>query len=195
VLFPFLLIVFFLPAGVIAETQPPAGQVKEVRGKATAAMAEATRTLAAQDNVFIGENVATGAQSRAELRLGQTTTLRLGDNARIKIDRFLVNAGGVITLESGPLLLDKDRSAGGAPVEVRGPFGLIVVRGTKFFAGPSNGVFGVFVVNGRVRVTAAGRTVALYAGQGTEIRSSGARPTPPRRWSRERTRSALASVD
>jgi hypothetical protein len=35
------------------------------------------------------------------------TTIRLGEHARLKIDRFLVDAGGEMTLRSGPLLFDR----------------------------------------------------------------------------------------
>ena len=46
----------------------------------------------------------------------------------------------------------------------RSPFALIAVRGTLFFAGPSNGVFGVFVGRGFVEVTGGDRTVVIRPG-------------------------------
>jgi hypothetical protein len=125
------------------------------------------------------------------MTLGQETVLRLGELARIKIDRFLVNAGGTIQLNAGPLLLDKPKTS--PPVNIRSPFGLISVRGTRVFAGPSRGVFGVFVVHGSVSVTAGGRTVRLEDGFGTDL-TRGAAPTAPVRWGAERVRLALASV-
>jgi len=79
-------------------------------------------------------------------------------------------------------------------MEIHGPFGVIAVRGTRFFAGPSNKVFGVFVEEGTVTVSAAGRQVILRAGEGTDIRSAGARPTPPTRWGQARISAAYASV-
>ena len=51
--------------------------------------------------------MASAERSRAALQLGRDTSLRLGANARVRIDRFIVSAGGVLTLEAGPLLLDK----------------------------------------------------------------------------------------
>src|SRR5262249_52826991 len=44
--------------------------------------------------VFLSEEVATGVASRLGMRLGRDTTVRLGEQARLKIDRFLVDAGG-----------------------------------------------------------------------------------------------------
>ena len=79
-------------------------------------------------------------------------------------------------------------------VNIRSPFGLISVRGTRVFAGPSRGVFGVFVQHGSVTVTAGGKTVTLEDGFGTDIARRGAAPTPPARWGEERVRLALASV-
>jgi ferric-dicitrate binding protein FerR (iron transport regulator) len=79
-------------------------------------------------------------------------------------------------------------------VRIRSAFGLIAVRGTRFFAGPSNNVFGVFVERGSVAVSAAGRRVIVRAGQGTNISHPGAAPTPPAPWGEGRIRSALNSV-
>jgi ferric-dicitrate binding protein FerR (iron transport regulator) len=126
------------------------------------------------------------------VRLGRDTTVRLGEQARLKIDRYLVDAGGEMTLRSGPMLFDgPPRRAG---VQVRSPFALIAVRGTRFFAGPSNDRFGVFVARGSVRVSAAGEQVILHEGEGTDVLSPGAPPTPVKRWGLERIRAALASI-
>ena len=80
------------------------------------------------------------------------------------------------------------------PIEIRSPYGLIAVRGTRFFAGLSNKVFGVFVEEGSVTVSAGGRQVIVGAGQGTDIARPGARPTDPRRWGQARIDAAYASV-
>ena len=90
------------------------------------------------------------------MRLGRDTILKLGERARLIIDRYLVDAGGEINLESGPLLFDRPVGAPPASLQIRSLFGLIAVRGTRFFAGPSNGVFGVFVERGNIIVSAAG---------------------------------------
>lgn len=169
-----------------------AGKVDEAIGLVTAEGKESPRPLAPQATVFIGDTVATGNASKLGMKLGRETELRLGELARIKIDRYLVNAGGSIQLNAGPLLLDKPPSS--PPVAIRSPFGLISVRGTRVFAGPSKGVFGVFVQHGRVTVSAAGKTVTLTDGEGTDIVRRGAPPTTPARWGEERIRLALASV-
>ena len=180
----------FRPA--FAQADNVAGKVDEAVCLVTVEGKGSQKPLVPQATVFIGDTVATGSASKLGMKLGQETLLRLGELARIKIDRFLVNAGGTIQLNAGPMLLDKSKTTG--PINIRSPFGLISVRGTRLFAGPSKGVFGVFVVNGAVTVAAAGKTVTVQEGFGTDIARRGAAPTTPARWGEERIRLALASV-
>ena len=77
---------------------------------------------------------------------------------------------------------------------MRSPFGLIAVRGTRFFAGPSNGVFGVFVERGRVLVVGVDTAVIVEGGFGTDIARPGAEPTAPHPWAAPRIVNAMASV-
>jgi hypothetical protein len=175
-----------------ARSAERAGAVEDVRGEAFAQTAAVRRELERAAALFVGDQVGTGFQSRLAMRLGRATVVRLGEQSRLTLDRFLVNAGGEITLQSGPMLFD--RPAGGAPIQIRSPFGLIAVRGTRFFAGPSNARFGVFVERGSVAVSAAGSRVVVRAGEGTDIPYPGAAPTPAVRWGEPRIRAALESV-
>jgi len=168
------------------------GSVEDITGVAFAELQSVRRTLSQAAPVFLNEEVMTGIGSRLGMRLGAHTTVRLGEQARLKIDRFVVDAGGEITLSSGPLLFDGPPHHAG--IQVRSPFALIAVRDTRFFAGPSNDRFGVFVERGTVAVTSAGQRVILHQGDGTDIASPGAPPTPVKRWGAERIRAALASV-
>jgi ferric-dicitrate binding protein FerR (iron transport regulator) len=171
-----------------------AGAVETLKGEAFAQGESARRALAAEAPVFVRDKVATGEASRIAMRLGKSTLLRLGERASITLDRFLMDAGGEITLETGPLLFERPEGGKAGAVRIRSPFGLIAVRGTRFFAGPSNDVFGVFVERGEVRVSAAGTSVTVRAGEGTNIARPGAAPTPPARWGAPRIKAALDSV-
>src|SRR5262249_56546611 len=117
------------------------GSVEDVKGDAFAELDTTRRTLDPAAPVFLGDEVATGIASRLGMRLGRDTMVRLGEQARLKIDRFLVDAGGDMTLRSGPLLFDQPRGGAPAAVQIPSAFALIAVRGTQFFAGPSNGRF------------------------------------------------------
>ena len=180
--------------GIPARAVERVGSVEDVKGEAFAELDAVRRTLDRAAPVFLGDEVATGVASRLGMRLGRDTTMRLGEQARLKIDRFLVDAGGEMTLRSGPLLFDRPPRSARAAVQIRSPFALIAVRGTRLFAGPSNGRFGVFVARGSVAVSSAGQQVILREGEGTDFVSPGTPPTPVKRWAPERIRAALASV-
>src|SRR5215475_13245655 len=183
----------FILAFIPAHAAEAVGSVEDVKGEAYAELDAARRALNRASPLFLGDEVATGLASRLGMRLGSDTMVRLGEQARLKIDRFIVDAGGDMTLRSGPLLFD--RPPGRAPAAViRSPFALIAVRGTRFFAGPSNGRFGVFVERGSVAVISAGQQVIVREGEGTDVFSPGTPPTPVKRWAPERVRAALASV-
>src|SRR5579871_2811645 len=163
-----------------------AGKVETARGECYAQTTSARRQLAPAEAVFVGDTVGTGVQSALGMHLGVATELRLGAEARLRIDRFLVDAGGVLTLERGALLYDHDEKTGQSDVTVRSPFGLVAVRGTRLFAGPSNGVFGVFVERGAVTVVGQRTAVLLVSGTGTNIARPGAEPTDPAPWGAQR---------
>ena len=180
------------PSG--AETAQQVGSVEDFKGQVFAEKDAVRRDLERAAPLFVRDQVGTGAELRLTMRLGRDTILKLGEQARLTIDRYLVDAGGELNLGSGAMLFE--RPAGRAPttVRIRSTFGLIAVRGTRFFAGPSNEVFGVFVQEGRVTVSAAGKRVTVRAGQGTNIARPGAAPTTPAPWRDPRINAALASV-
>ena len=163
-----------------------AGSVKELAGQAFAGTSAARRTLEQQSAVLLGDQVETGEQSRVTLLLGRQTTVRLGERGRVVIDRFLVDAGGEITLQSGPVMVEHPDSGSGERVRIRTSYGLIAVRGTRVFAGFEGKALAVFVERGVVSVRAAGQTVLLRSGEGTAIPTPGARPTPVAQWKAKR---------
>jgi hypothetical protein len=181
-------------AGSPAVAEEPAGTVQTLRGDAFAEGPKPRRALQPTALVFIGDMVETAVNSALTMHLGKATIVKLGALAKFRIDNFVVDAGGTFDLDQGPMLIDhngrKDED-----LRVRSPYGLMAVRGTMFFAGPSNDVFGVFVARGLVAVTGGGRTVVLRPGLGTNIAQPGDAPTEPRRWSPGRIKAALRSVE
>jgi hypothetical protein len=173
-----------LAAGSLDAEEAPAGTIEALRGDAFAEGPKPRRALQPKAQVFIGDMVETAVNSALTMHLGKATIVKLGALAKFRIDSFVVDAGGTFDLDQGPMLIDhnggKDEN-----LQVRSPFGLMAVRGTMFFAGPSNDVFGVFVARGLVAVTGGGRTVILRPGDA---------PSEPRRWSPGRITAALRSV-
>jgi hypothetical protein len=184
-----------LPVASQAQPAEQVGSVQDIKGEAFVEVQAQRRNLERAAPLFIRDTVGTGSQSRLTMHLGKDTILRVGAEARVTIDRLLVNAGGEITLNSGPIMYERPAGSNPARMQIRSPYGLIAVRGTRFFAGPSAGVFGVFVGRGSVTVSAAGGRVTLRAGQGTNLAYPGARPTPAATWGSERIRAALGSVE
>jgi ferric-dicitrate binding protein FerR (iron transport regulator) len=176
-----------------AQTTEPAGVIEEIKGEGFAESPAARRALERNSPVFVADLVGTGAASRLLIQLGEQTRVRLGEQARLIIDRYLVEAGGEFRLEAGAMHFDR-LPGKTSPLRIRSPYGLIAVRGTRFFAGPSADVFGVFVERGSVSVTAGGREVVLLMGQGTDIPGPGDKPRTARRWRDLRIRNAMESV-
>ncbi len=127
--------------------------------------------------------------------LGEDTTIRLGERAHLVIDQFLSKTGGEISLGSGAMLFERPKASRPVRMRIKSSYGLIAVRGTKFFAGPSNGVFGVFVDYGTVLVSGGGAEVVLQAGEGTNLASPGSKPTAAVAWGAERIHRAFDSVN
>lgn len=172
-----------------------AGMVAELAGEASAILAEEERMLAREADIFLDDRVRTGDTARLTLALGERTTLRLGAASEVQIVDYLVDAGGVIELVGGALRFDRTGPPATEELGIRSAHGLIAVRGTSFFAGELDGVFAVFVERGAVEVSGGGATVALGAGEGTDIAAPGAQPTPVKRWGDGRIARALALVD
>jgi hypothetical protein len=171
----------------------PIGNVVRVQGDALVRRAEQDTPLATAAEIFVNDTVSTGTGARLVLNLG-LTELRLGASARMRIDRFLAKRGGVVDLESGPMLFDRPEDAPKTDIEFRSLFAVVAVRGTRFFAGPSNGVFGVFVERGALDVIGAGKTVRLIPGQGSNVKTPGDAPSDAAPWKPARVERALASV-
>ena len=172
----------------------PAGRVEDIKGEAFADASNQHRALERMSSLYVGDRVETGVSSRLTMLLGEDTTIRLGERAHLLIDQFLSTTGGEISLQSGPMLFDRPSGSRPMPMKIKSPYGLIAVRGTKFFAGPSNGVFGVFVDHGSVLVSGGGSDVLLQAGEGTNLTSPGANPTAAVMWGQQRIKAALDSV-
>ena len=183
--------VSLVPARVAADQD--AGVIEAAQGEAVV-FGPPERALWPAASVFVGDEVVTGATGRLAMLLGGQTRVLMGEATRLTIDRFLVDSGGEFTLGDGAMIFDRPEDAPRTPVSVVSQFGQIAVRGTRFFAGPSRGVFAIFVFRGEVLVTAGGQELVLPVGFGTEIAVPGGPPDAPLQWGEGRIAEALASV-
>ena len=187
-----------IPASLLARPAFAAddrvGEAGDVRGKVVARRTDEVRDLVVGSGVRIKDKVETASESFARLDFAGGTIVHLGSMAKLLIDKFVAESGGLLELGEGAMLFDRADDLAKIKLEVRSRFGLIAVRGTKFFAGPSKGVFGVFVERGSVRVEAAGVRRRLKAGDGVEIPAEGKPPGRVKKWGKARIDEAYASV-
>ena len=173
----------------------PAGAVDNSRGECYAQVAATRRALAPAAQVFIGDTVRTGAQSAIGLHLGTATQVRLGAEALLRIDRFVVNAGGILVLERGGMVYDHGPSDAPADVALRTPFGLVAVRPTLLRRSQQ---WCVRRVRRAWRGDGRGgehRGGGNEQGSGTDIARPGDEPTQPHLWGAARIAAAMGSVN
>jgi ferric-dicitrate binding protein FerR (iron transport regulator) len=169
------------------------GAVTSAVGSAFLERSASRMPAAGGADVLLDDLALTGEDSRLDLRIGRATRIKLGSRSQLRIDRFVAGASADVELLDGPAFIDH-RPGAEPGFTLTSPYALIAARGTGFFAGPSAGVFGVFVYNGRVDVRTRVGSVRLRAGEGTDIAAPGAAPTPPKRWGAARIEAALISV-
>lgn len=188
-------------APALAQDAGQVGKLERAKNQVTATAAAApenVRALEAGSEVFRNEMVATGAQARAGLRLADETSLVLGENAQVRLDEFIFDKDGsaAINLVTGALRFVS--AAGGHPGKliVKTPVATIGIRGTDFWAGPIDGVYGVLLLTGKVEVSNDGGSVTLDTPRtGTLITGAGIAPGDAVPWPDDRRVRALNKTD
>jgi hypothetical protein len=110
--------------------------------------------------IHMNDHLTTGAKARLEITFVDQTTLTLGENASVVVDRYVFNPGE----GTGEMALKATRGAmrfvtgeiGHLPnhnVTVVTPNAALAVRGTDFWVGPIDGKYGVLLMKGKVVVS------------------------------------------
>ena len=173
---------------------PSLGEATEVRGDVRRKQAEKDEPLTVGSQLYENDRVHTNAESYATLHLGTDTRVLLGAETELLVDSFIAGQGGTLELGTGRMVFDRPEGLPKVDVAVRTAFGMIGVRGTKFFCGPSRAAFAVFVEHGSVSVARGGVTRIVAAGQGVEFHRRGEAPSEPVNWGEPRIKEAYASV-
>ncbi len=182
-----------LPLRAVAEAGP-IGNVTALLGEAMAVRSAKQHDLHLGSGVEVQDLVKTGEASYLSLQLGDRTSVRLGADCELLIDQYIAGIEGTFDLSRGAMVFDRPEDAPRSATTVRTVFGSLGVRGTRFFAGPSRGVFGVFVDRGLVEVTARGESVQLGAGDGVNLTAEGIDLSSVQKWGQGRIDEAFASV-
>jgi hypothetical protein len=177
--------------------------VTRVEHQATIISAGADTTALVGTVLHLKDELRTGSDARLEVTFRDSTTLTLGENATVVIDRYVfdpdqsvgeasINAAkGAVRFATGRIktLNTKD-------ISVSTPAATLGVRGTDLWTGPFKRYYGALAVVPEVLVKNDGGNVILSAaGQGTEIVSASIAPTAPRFWTAAEIAEALKSTD
>ncbi len=174
--------------------RPRVGEVTGVRGQVQVRHgADAPRNLSILDPLRRDDLLTTGPTARLSALLSGGIGLQLGERATLRLDHHVLggpDAGTALRVSDGALLYEAPAVLP-APVSIAFPQARLGVRATRFFAGPLEGRFAVFVSNGTLDVDAGDRRVELAEGEGTTIDEVGAAVERVIRWLPERIEQAF----
>lgn len=195
-----LITALFGMGSAMAEPSDHVGKIEKAKNEVTA-MPSATdpaRPLTVGNPVYRNEMVKTGALARAQLRLEDETSLVMGENAEVRLDEFVYDKDGSATINLVTGALRFISSANGHPgkLTIKTPVVTIGIRGTDFWAGPIDGVYGVLLLTGKVEVSNSAGSVTLDTPRtGTLITGADVAPGDAVSWPDDRRVRALSKTD
>ena len=195
---PLVACLLLIPAVEGADTT--IGAVKRVKPQVDAIRASEVLHLAVASKLQQEDVLRSGEDARLEAEFLDGTRLTLGENAELKLDRYVYDPANalrnrLIAKVKGAFLFiggRMKRSSGN--IAITTPNALVEVQGKTFWAGPIDDAYGVLAVTGVVSVTTNGGSVTLTDGQGTTVTSVDAPPALPKVWPDAKRRRAFAAV-
>jgi hypothetical protein len=181
----------------------PVGKVTRMQGEASRVRLVATSALAVDAALDLGDVVATGAEARLELTFLDGTRLTLGEKARLTIDDYVYQpngASGRMKATINGAFRFVSGSMGAGPNTLRSvvtPVATIGIRGTDFWGGPLNGLYGVFLFEGEIEISpnAGPQLVSMASpGIGIDIDPATGPAGPPIPWASPKIGAAVDSV-
>jgi hypothetical protein len=155
----------------------------------------------------MNDELRTGAKARLQISFRDSSELTLGENAHVVVDRFIFNPDestgeallktgvGAFRLATGKISELKDKK-----ITVTTPYATLGVRGTDFWWGPIDGLFGVLLLSeSKLEVrNDAGAVLIDKAGYGTDIdpmKGANGAPSRPYRWKPDKVARALSQTN
>jgi hypothetical protein len=194
----FVLILGLLLA-TAAQAADPIARVVTQDGVAFVLRAAAQpQPLAVGADLFIDDEVRTGADGRLVVESPAGLKLVIGSASEVRIRRWLVDTRRsrievVLSMVTGVLRLLGEPTGTPRTVEVQTRAAVASVRSTEWLVEATGAGTAVFSIEGPVVVRSAAGGVTLAAGDGTDVQL-GALPTPPVRWGQARIDRTLARV-
>ena len=171
------------PPALAAE---PAGRIGRLSGEAVVLRAGVLAPLGVGGAIFSRDHLSTTAGGRVEAIFADGTSITLAEESEVVIDAWRLDfeAGDgrlFLRLVSGAIKLAAGRLAElpGEQLRLRTPVATVGVRGTRFWAGPMEGRFGVLLLEGGVSVeNTSGRVELSAPGTGVFIAVPEGPPPP-----------------
>lgn len=184
--------------GAPASAADLAGTILRLQGAASAVVGETARLLRTGDDLYVGETITTGRNTRLRMRLIEGAVITLGDHSTFTLQGYEAESDGpVLDLIQGVLLgvsaeIAERRKRG---LTVRTPVGTAGTRGTTFWVRQDlDGLQVALIEGGGVFVEAAGKRVILDILRGGVSVKRGQAPSQPKRWGDERIERSLRQV-
>src|SRR3954451_215386 len=180
-----LAIAWFLVMAVPTWAAEPIGRVVKQEGTTLVQRGGQPQPLANGTQVYLDDEILTGHNGRVVIEGQGGLRLVVGPGSDLRMQRWLFEPQrnrleGVLGLVTGVLRLfvtdNTDRS-----VEVETRAAVASVRSTEWIVQATAANTGVFVISGRVQVTAPAGSVIVGPGLGTTVVLGGA-PEPPETW-------------
>ncbi len=196
-----VLAVFLFTAGPLFADEDVAGAVVRLKGSAIAMQDAVPRVLKAGAKILRGDVISTGPGARLEIRMIDGAVMTLGEKTIFVVIDYIApgaapNAAmrllqGAFSAVTGDMMKTAD-----AKFTVHTEFATIGIRGTTFWGGTLDGVFGVALLDGKAITVEnkAGRVIIDTVGTGTSLTAAGVAPTDPKAWSGEKIGRAVATV-
>jgi len=166
----------FAPAWAATAT-PKIGVAAAIANQVTSGLGTAARPLASGNEIFQDDTVRTGEKANAQLLFVDETTLSIGPNSEVKLDRFVYDPArrtGNVVLETGKgVFRFVSGNADPRGYQVKTPVATIGFRGSVVDFGYINGVAFAFNVECCSNVTTPTGVQELKPGQAVIFHKDG----------------------
>ena len=195
------LAVFLFAAGPLFAAEDVAGAVVRLKGSAIAMQDAVPRVLKPGARILRGDVISTGPGARLEIRMLDDAVMTLGEKTIFVVIDYITSGAqpnaamrllqGAFSGVTGAMMKTADAS-----FTVHTELATIGIRGTTFWGGTLDGVFGIALLDGKSITieNKAGRVVIDTVGDGTSLTAAGVAPTAPKAWSAAKFRRAIATV-
>ncbi len=183
-----------ISAQEVSPQEEAVGEVVQQQGVVTALRATTARSLRLGASIFRGDRIITAARAKVEIAFADGSTLSLGPDTSVDVASYSPRAEqrGDLFLLIG-IIRTRLSNLWSDGFKVRTRAAVASVRSTEWITEAREDRSSVFVISGRVGVTAMATDVSvdLSEGEGSDIEVGGS-PSPPTQWGAARVEDVLA---